>query len=74
MDPNENLRRQREVASIILDPPDRSQVFPYSTMVDAAEDLAALVRSMDEWLRRGGFPPDDWNPVIHAMRAQEGSP
>jgi hypothetical protein len=67
-DPDENLRRQREVVAIFLDPPEGA--FPYTTLVDAADDLAALVRGMDQWLSSGGHPPKAWqvkiySPVVH---------
>jgi hypothetical protein len=56
MDPDENLRQQRRVsASILAGEVDQ----------DKAEELAALVYSMDQWLSSGGFPPKAWNVTIH---------
>lgn len=69
MDPDENLKRQRELVAIFLDPPEGP--FPYTTLVEAADDLAALARSLDQWLSSGGHPPKAWQvkiysaPVIH---------
>lgn len=57
-DPDEALKRIRSRTAEILD----------DGMTDAlvSEDLAALVRGMDEWLCGGGFPPKAWNPKIYS--------
>jgi hypothetical protein len=57
MDPDVCLNRMREVGANILGG---------EVDQDAAEELAALVYSMDSWLSSGGFPPRAWNPTIHA--------
>jgi hypothetical protein len=56
--PDECQRRLRELSMVILNAPAGN--FPYTTMVDACEDLAALVRSMDQWMSAGGTPPRKW--------------
>lgn len=55
MDPNEALRKIREFGRIVRDE-DASDAQRY----DAATDLAEHVQALDEWLSRGGFPPEAW--------------
>jgi hypothetical protein len=62
MDPDECLRRINERVGELLD--DGSDL-DESEFEYAAEDLAALVRSLDHWLRSGGYPPRVWNVKIH---------
>jgi hypothetical protein len=53
MDPNANLKEQREIARRIL----LSE--PLDLDGDAAR-LAELVIALDGWITRGGFLPKDW--------------
>jgi hypothetical protein len=55
MDPKANLKEQLEIASWFLDVEceDRSD----DIALDLAVRLAELVRSLDEWMRAGGFSP-----------------
>lgn len=58
MDPDANLREQREIAKRIV------------ALAETGEDdqqlgeegirLAELVLALDEWLTNGGFLPTDW--------------
>ncbi len=50
MDPNATLRELRELGNDGEGPID----------MNCADRAAELFRSLDEWLRRGGFLPDDW--------------
>jgi hypothetical protein len=57
MDPNEVLRLMRSSAKrihamLLLDD-------------NEAVTLADAVEAMDDWLRKGGFLPDDWDPEIN---------
>lgn len=54
MDPDENLKEQKELAEQIIG--DRSFT------VDAvdAHRLAELVLALDEWVSKGGFLPQAW--------------
>lgn len=52
MDPNETLRRIRELSRRILDDG------PLNDHVN--EELAELCEALDEWLSRGGFLPKAW--------------
>lgn len=54
MDPNENLRRQRDMVEITL----RNQE-GYVDPGDALE-LIQLMADLDEWLTKGGFLPAEW--------------
>ena len=54
MDPNENLREQREIAERI--------VRCHEDETNDALALAELVLALDGWLQRGGFMPAEWTP------------
>lgn len=56
LDPDENLREQKEIAQRFVDG-------KMTTQEDFETDslrLAELVVALDEWLSRGGFPPKAW--------------
>jgi hypothetical protein len=55
MDPNENLKQQLELASLILADEADTSVF-----ISRADDLAYLVVSLNAWIRDGGALPDLW--------------
>lgn len=50
MDPNENLREQKELAEYLVNRADATK----------AERLAELVLALDEWVANGGFLPERW--------------
>jgi hypothetical protein len=52
MDPNENIKRQIEIANEIieLDIPDEA-------VANLGSELAELVIALDEWRRKGGYDP-----------------
>lgn len=52
MDPNETLRRIRELVRAIQ--------HGEAADGDAPTDLADAVQDLDGWLTQGGFPPDAW--------------
>jgi hypothetical protein len=56
MDPNATLQRIRE---LLLDIPIRPVELDYW-----AEDIGSAFIDLDNWLKQGGFPPDDWQSVI----------
>lgn len=59
MDPDSALARITELASRIIDGgPERLE---WSALLAASEELAESVVALDEWLRRGGFPPKAWS-------------
>lgn len=47
MDPNETLRRLRELCAL-----DNCRLF--------AEEIADLFEALDQWLSKGGFLPEPW--------------
>lgn len=51
MDPNEALRRIRGLVGAVLD---------HSPREWQPRELAEQVQALDNWLSRGGFPPEDW--------------
>jgi len=53
MDPNENLTRQRELATALVE----REPVEWRSATEAAEELAGLVLALDEWRRSGGFDP-----------------
>lgn len=63
MDPNENLRRQRDLAAEIVRlniNPDYSKRARDARVLEAADELADLVLALDAWLTTGGFLPRAW--------------
>lgn len=57
MDPNSCLTHMRAMANDILLTLDAEKV----PTTDDVEELAEMIQNLDEWIRRGGFLPDDWN-------------
>ena len=58
MDPDENLKQQLELAGAIL------HLYHQDSGYDATDDavrLAELVQALNDWIVRGGFPPDAWS-------------
>jgi hypothetical protein len=60
MDPNANLREQKEITERML--------HPDSEHVDSGDAirLAELVEALDEWIRKGGFLPSAWSGLLDA--------
>lgn len=56
MDPDANIKEQRGLARRIIADVDRG----VGASPNDAERLAELVLALDEWLQKGGFPPQ-WN-------------
>jgi hypothetical protein len=54
MDPNAALSRIRELVEANNRVTDASRL-------DIADELAELIDGLDNWLSRGGFPPDAWD-------------
>ena len=62
MDPDENLKEQRELTTLLLIEPGEFG-FTDAEIISrdqATERLVELVRALDEWLKRGGFLPAAW--------------
>ena len=67
MDPNTNLRDMLFVAQLINEIRDRCddstgevQEDDLEDLQDRAFDLAELVESLNGWLKRGGYLPQEW--------------
>jgi hypothetical protein len=56
MDPNANLKEQKEIVRWLLDTNEENA----DELSKKAERLANLVEALDEWLSKGGFLPDAW--------------
>jgi hypothetical protein len=77
MDPQANIKRQRELAANIIGRVDAGPHVGQSEedhryQLDAeADELAELVLALDEWRRKGGFDPYSTNSrrVLEAMRS-----
>jgi hypothetical protein len=67
MDPNQNLKQQRELAAQIIRLRDKDA--PHDQIADVADELAELVQALDGWLSRGGFLPSEW---VKSARAGSG--
>lgn len=55
MDPNANLKAQREIVKKLLDGNTEQSLF-----IHYAVQLAELVQALDQWMSRGGFLPEAW--------------
>lgn len=55
MDPNANLKEQREIAHELL-----HRALTPNEAKRKAERLAELVEALDGWIAGGGFLPADW--------------
>ena len=58
MDPNANLKEQRELAAKMLR--DFEDTEGNGIDQDDANRLAELVEALDGWIKGGGFLPHDW--------------
>lgn len=56
MDPTENLKRQREIAALLVNGVDN-----IVTVSELASELAELVQALDEWIIKGAFLPEPWD-------------
>ncbi len=55
MDPNKALANIRALARDIQHPP-----FDCDAL-SLADELAETVEGLDQWMSKGGFPPNEWN-------------
>lgn len=75
MDPNNNLRDLRKNAQEALRVGYDSQVYiaakraGFATVYDLLLNIAEDFDNLDEWLKRGGFLPDDWAKAQEADKA-----
>lgn len=72
MDPNDNLKQQRELTAGIIETTSRYLMGGVASsdgglpddlahsLADRAYELAELVIALDEWIMRGGFLPQRW--------------
>jgi hypothetical protein len=56
MDPNETLKKIRELLKVVFNNMEDFQ------MPQVAIDLADEVTALDSWITSGGFLPDAWKP------------
>jgi hypothetical protein len=56
MDPNENIREQRRIATELIDGGEHTS----EVWIEKAVRLAELVHALDTWILLGGFLPDGW--------------
>jgi hypothetical protein len=60
VDPDENLKRQRELRAEIVEILDDEDGRRRAFLDDQASELADLHAGLDEWLSRGGALPRAW--------------
>lgn len=63
MDPDENLKKQRELVAEILhlaDTDDASMTDSTTALGNLGIELAEHVAALDQWISRGGFIPARW--------------
>lgn len=65
MDPNETLRKLRRLLSTRQNLDDLGDPDTDLELIKVGDDIAELVESLDNWLSRGGFPPDAWGRAVH---------
>ena len=58
MDPDENIRKQLEIAMRIT-----TEECTNEQIIQGACELAELVRALDGWITRGGFIPARWHAL-----------
>jgi hypothetical protein len=63
MDPNETLEQLRDAIARLSAYLDAADPDPN---LSVADDVIEMFNSLDEWLSRGGFRPDDWRYRIGA--------
>lgn len=56
MDPNANLKEQRELAAHLLWLEENDREIDHDDVLRLSE----LVIALDNWIASGGFPPDAW--------------
>jgi hypothetical protein len=61
MDPDENLREQREIVSRMLA---GGPHYSSEEQVADGDRLAELVQALDVWISAGGFLPEDWRKAL----------
>jgi hypothetical protein len=69
MDPTANLARQLAIAAEIIGIRDSgeddgdvdAEIDRDEQVADLADELADLVQALDEWMKKGGALPDQWN-------------
>ena len=62
MDPNQILDMLLQAVSDYEDTVGNAR----GAHIDAADNMRDAVRSLDDWLRAGGFLPADWNRTLKA--------
>ena len=66
MDPTENLRDQLELANKIANYTHTGPTWTDPSYLWATE-LAERVLALNEWIRRGGFLPEQWTKKQHGL-------
>ena len=65
MDPDEALRQMRELVNgVLLSGRERDWKRHAATMAEQFHEL-------DDWLTRGGFPPDDWTQAVYTPEGRK---
>jgi hypothetical protein len=77
MDPNEALAAIRDAIKFLASPSDDSDAaWSWRVMPSRArrmiEQLTENVAALDDWLKKGGFLPDDWSDAVPTDEMTEG--
>lgn len=81
MDPEENLREQRRLSARLTKIGESVEDWNWANAqnlmreyAEGAARLAELVQAMDEWLKKGGFLPKDWDHTTReTVHAKDGT-
>lgn len=60
MDPDANLKEQREIREAILGMSEITDTDDLIRLEDKARRLVDLSEALDEWISKGGFLPQAW--------------
>lgn len=64
MDPNETLNRLRRLTAIHTEWYDSDNT-EWVSIAICGNEIVELITALDEWLSRGGFPPQAWRDAGH---------
>lgn len=72
MDPNETLRALRALVGRVNEPDWDAEAMDDADLgslwASLAMDLAEHIEALDDWLTKGGFPPEAWQGASVAVR------
>jgi hypothetical protein len=68
MDPDENLRLQKELAAKIIEHVESDDAVKLALVPALATELAEAVQDLAEWIESGGFIPRAWSRLFSEVK------